>query len=368
METVQGGMLLVYTLIAIVALIVMIAKFRIYPFLVLIIVSLGLALAVGMPMDGIVKSYEAGTGKTLGHLAIVIALGTMLGKMMAESGGAERIAITLIKWFGEKHIHWAMMFIALIVGLPVFFEVGFVLLIPIAFNIAKRTGKSLLIVGLPMVAGLSVVHGLIPPHPAALLAVQAYHADIGKTIMYSLLVGVPTAVVAGPLYALWINKNMPRIYLTHFDACAQERFFMSNLTLSQFLQQEKGNLTPELAQVIDTIAATCKTIDQALQKGALAGILGSAGNENVQGETQKKLDVISNDYLIDALKVHPHVGGLASEELDDFTPAQENGEYLVLFDPLDGSSNIDINMCVGTIFSILPAKNAVTQAQDFMQA
>lgn len=161
---------------------------------------------------------------------------------------------------------------------------------------------------------------------------------------------------------------MPRIYLTHFDACAQERFFMSNLTLSQFLQQEKGNLTPELAQVIDTIAATCKTIDQALQKGALAGILGSAGNENVQGETQKKLDVISNDYLIDALKVHPHVGGLATEELDDFTPAQENGEYLVLFDPLDGSSNIDINMCVGTIFSILPAKNAITQAQDFMQA
>jgi fructose-1,6-bisphosphatase I len=149
---------------------------------------------------------------------------------------------------------------------------------------------------------------------------------------------------------------------------AQELFSMSNLTLSQFLEQQKGNLTPELAQVIDTIAATCKTIDQALQKGALAGILGSAGNENVQGETQKKLDVISNDYLIDALKVHPQVGGLASEELDEFTPAQENGKYLVLFDPLDGSSNIDINMCVGTIFSILPAKNAVTQAEDFMQA
>ena len=143
---------------------------------------------------------------------------------------------------------------------------------------------------------------------------------------------------------------------------------MSNLTLSQYLEQQNGNLTPELAQVIETIANTCKTIDQALQKGALAGILGSAGNENVQGETQKKLDVISNDYLIDALKVHPQVGGLASEELDDFTPAQENGKYLVLFDPLDGSSNIDINMCVGTIFSILPAKNAVTQSTDFMQA
>ncbi|WP_151707210.1 class 1 fructose-bisphosphatase [Acinetobacter sp. TUM15064] len=143
---------------------------------------------------------------------------------------------------------------------------------------------------------------------------------------------------------------------------------MSYLNLSQFLEQQTGNLTPELAQVISTIANTCQIIDQALQKGALAGVLGSAQNENVQGEEQKKLDVISNDYLIDALKVHPQVGGLASEELDEFTPAQENGKYLVLFDPLDGSSNIDINMCVGTIFSILPAKNAVTQAEDFMQA
>ncbi|ANF82171.1 fructose-bisphosphatase [Acinetobacter sp. NCu2D-2] len=142
---------------------------------------------------------------------------------------------------------------------------------------------------------------------------------------------------------------------------------MSNLSLSQFLQQKSGNLTPELAQVIETIANTCKSIDKLLQKGALAGVLGSAQHENVQGEEQKKLDVISNDYLIDALKVHPHVGGLASEELDEFTPAQENGDFLVLFDPLDGSSNIDINMCVGTIFSILPAKNAVTQAEDFMQ-
>jgi fructose-1,6-bisphosphatase I len=143
---------------------------------------------------------------------------------------------------------------------------------------------------------------------------------------------------------------------------------MLNLTLSQYLQKQDGNLTPELAQVIETIANTCTTIDQALQKGALAGVLGSAEHENVQGETQKKLDVISNDYLIDALKVHPHVGGLASEELDEFTLAQENGKYLVLFDPLDGSSNIDINMCVGTIFSILPAKNAITKAEDFMQA
>ena len=206
MEAVHGSMLLVYAVIAIALLILLITRYKVYPFLVLIIVSLLLGLVAGMPMATIVKSFETGNGNTLGHIAIVVGLGTMLGKMMAESGGAERIATTLINLFGEKHIHWAMMVVAIIVGLPVFFEVGFVLLIPIAFNVANRTNKSLLLVGLPMVAGLSVVHGLLPPHPAAMLAVQAYHADIGRTIAYGLIVGVPTAMVAGPLFALMISR------------------------------------------------------------------------------------------------------------------------------------------------------------------
>src|SRR5471030_1522145 len=206
MEPVHGSMLLVYAVIAIALLILLITRYKVYPFLVLIIVSLLLGLVVGMPMDKIVKAFETGNGNTLGHIAIVVGLGTMLGKMMAESGGAERVATTSIDFFGEKHIHWAMMVVAIIVGLPVFFEVGFVLLIPIAFNVAKLTNKSLLLVGLPMVAGLSVVHGLLPPHPAAMLAVQAYHADIGRTIMYGLIVGIPTAIVAGPLFALMISR------------------------------------------------------------------------------------------------------------------------------------------------------------------
>ena len=206
MEAVHGSMLLVYAVIAIALLILLITRYKVYPFLVLIMVSLLLGLVAGMPMATIVKSFETGNGNTLGHIAIVVGLGTMLGKMMAESGGAERVATTLIDFFGEKNIHWAMMVVAIIVGLPVFFEVGFVLLIPIAFNVAKRTNKSLLLVGLPMVAGLSVVHGLLPPHPAAMLAVQAYHADIGRTIAYGLIVGVPTAIVAGPLFALMISR------------------------------------------------------------------------------------------------------------------------------------------------------------------
>ncbi|WP_158900436.1 gluconate:H+ symporter [Burkholderia sp. L27(2015)] len=206
MAPVQGSLLLMYAAIAVVALVVLIARFRMNPFITLMIVSIVLALVVGMPMATILKSFETGVGGTLGHIAIVVGLGTMLGKMMAESGGAERIARTLIDFFGPKNVHWAMMCIAFLVGLPVFFEVGFVLLIPIAFNVAKRTNTSMIKVGIPMVAGLSVVHGLIPPHPAALLAVSAYNADIGHTLFYALLVGIPTAALAGPLFSKLAEK------------------------------------------------------------------------------------------------------------------------------------------------------------------
>lgn len=208
MAPLQGNSLLLAAALAVVALIYLIAVRKLNPFVTLIVVSLVLGVAVGMPMGNIVKAFETGVGNTLGHIALVVGLGTMLGKMMAESGGAERIAKTLIRAFGEKNAHWAMMVVAFIIGLPVFFEVGFVLLIPIAFNVAKRTGTPILMVGLPMVAGLSVVHGLIPPHPAALLAVTAYQADIGKTILYALIVGLPTAILAGPLFAMLISRHV----------------------------------------------------------------------------------------------------------------------------------------------------------------
>jgi GntP family gluconate:H+ symporter len=203
---VQGPQLLVHAAVAIVALVVLIARYKLNPFVTLVLVSLALGVSVGMPMGGIVKAFEAGVGNTLGHIALVVALGTMLGKMMAESGGAERIAHTVIAAFGERRVHWAMAVIAFIVGIPVFFEVGFVLLVPIAFTVAKRTGTNMVFVGIPMVAGLSVVHGLVPPHPAALIAVTAYNADIGRTIAYALLVGLPTAAVAGPLFGKLVSR------------------------------------------------------------------------------------------------------------------------------------------------------------------
>ena len=200
--------LLISALIAVISLIVLIAVFKLNPFITLFVTSLALAVVTGMPLQAIVHSFEAGVGGTLGHIAIVVALGTMLGKMMAESGGAAQIAHTLIRLFGEKNIHWAMVVIGLIIGLPAFFEVGFVLLIPIAFTVARRTKTSLVMVGLPMVAGLSVTHGLVPPHPAALMAVNIFKADVGRTIFYALLVGIPAAVIAGPLYAKLIAPHI----------------------------------------------------------------------------------------------------------------------------------------------------------------
>jgi gluconate:H+ symporter, GntP family len=197
--------LLLSAVASVIALIVLIARLKINPFIVLMTVSVALAVVTRMPPQNIVKSFEAGLGGTLGHIAIIVALGTMLGKMMAESGGADRIALTLIDLFGESRVPWAMAAVGFLVGLPVFFEVGFVLLVPIAFNVARRTGTPLVLVGLPMVAGLSVVHGLVPPHPAAMLAVTAYNADIGRTVIYAILVGVPTVIIAGPWFARFIS-------------------------------------------------------------------------------------------------------------------------------------------------------------------
>ena len=202
--------LLLYALGAVVALIVLIARLKVHPFVALVGVSIAMGAAAGMPLLTAVKAFQDGVGTALGFIAIVVGLGTMLGKMMAESGAATRIANTLIDAFGERRVHWAIMIVAFIVGIPVFFQVGFVLLIPLVFTIARSTGLSLVKIGIPLVAGLSVVHGMLPPHPAAMLAVGAYGADVGRTILYGLLVGLPTAALAGPVFATWIA---PRVVL-----------------------------------------------------------------------------------------------------------------------------------------------------------
>src|SRR5688572_5300106 len=211
--------LLMYALVAVIALIVLIARLKLHPFVALIVVSLAMGVAAGMPLGAAVKAFQDGVGNVLGFIAVVLGLGTMLGKLMAESGAATRIATTLIDLFGERRVHWAIMIVAFIIGIPVFFQVGFVLLIPLVFTIARRTGMSLVKIGIPLVVGLSVVHGMLPPHPAAMLAVAAYNADIGLTILYGALVGLPTAALAGPIFASWIA---PRIVLPTENPLARQ--------------------------------------------------------------------------------------------------------------------------------------------------
>jgi GntP family gluconate:H+ symporter len=231
--------LLIAALVSVLALIFLVAVGKLNPFITLMLVSLGLGVVAGMSATDVVKSFEKGMGGTLGHIAIVVGLGTMLGKMMAESGGADRIATTLIDIFGEKNIQWAMVTIGLIVGLPAFFEVGFVLLIPIAYTAARRTKKPFLLIGLPMVAGLSVDHALVPPHPAALLAALIYHANVGTTIFYALLIGIPTAILAGPLYAMWLVKRLK----TSTD----------NPMADQLTERDPGHALPSFGVTMGTI-------------------------------------------------------------------------------------------------------------------
>ncbi len=199
-------LLLWSAILAVLTLVVLIVWARLNPFLTITICSLGLAAVSGIPLTRVVASYEAGLGATLGHVAIVVALGTMLGKMLAESGAAERVAETLVAAFGPRYVSWAMLCAGVLVGIPVFFEVGMVLLMPLAYNVAQKTGRSLVTTLLPMAAGLAMVHGLLPPHPAALMAATAFHADLGKTIGWGLLVGVPAAIAAGPLWSTYIAR------------------------------------------------------------------------------------------------------------------------------------------------------------------
>lgn len=201
--------LLVDALVAILGLILLITRWRVHPFIALTLAAGFLGLTSGMPVDLVMKSFQDGFGGVLGFVGIVLGLGTMLGKMMAESGGADRIARTLIDAFGKERVHWAMMFAAFLVGIPLFFEIGFVLLIPLVFIVARRTGVSLIRIGIPLLAGLSVVHGLVPPHPGPLLAIGVFGADIGKTIFYGLIVGLPTAMIAGPIFGKFISKYVP---------------------------------------------------------------------------------------------------------------------------------------------------------------
>jgi gluconate:H+ symporter, GntP family len=192
-----------------VALVVLLVTWvRLPAFVALTVASLCVGVGARMPLLEIPRAFQAGVGDTLGFVAMVIALGTVIGKLLAESGGAVVVSNALVRTLGEKRVDWALMLSGFIIGLPVFFQVGLVLLAPVLFTVTRRTGTPLLRVAIPMLAGLSTTHGLIPPHPGPLAAIERLGADPGRTLFYALIVGFPVAVLSGPLFGRLISRRI----------------------------------------------------------------------------------------------------------------------------------------------------------------
>ncbi|TNF41594.1 MAG: gluconate transporter [Cytophagales bacterium] len=196
--------LLVLLSIAILVLLIVWAKLN--PFLSFLIASIAAGLMLGLPADQVARSVQKGMGSLLGDLVIVIVTGAMLGKLVAESGAAQRIAGFLMKIFGEKYITWAMAFTGLIVGIPLFYNVGFVLLVPLAFTVSYQFRLPAVYVGMPLLAALSVTHGFLPPHPSPAALVAQFDANMGLTLFYGFIIAIPTIIIAGPVFAPFLKK------------------------------------------------------------------------------------------------------------------------------------------------------------------
>lgn len=195
-------------ILAVALLLFLIIKVKLHAFVSLLLVSIITAVAAGMPIDTIMRTIEKGMGGTLGFIAVVVGLGAMLGKMLEISGGAERLAKTLLKVFGKERAPWAMVIAGFIVSIPVFFDVGFIILVPLVYSLAKETKKSLLYYGIPLLAGLAVTHAFVPPTPGPVAVANLVGADLGKVILVGILCGIPAAICAGPLFGKYIGKKI----------------------------------------------------------------------------------------------------------------------------------------------------------------
>ncbi|WP_075181805.1 gluconate transporter [Pantoea sp. 1.19] len=203
---------LVIVAVGVLLLLLLMVRLKLNGFIALILVALAVGIMQGMPVDEVIAAIKKGVGSTLGSLALIMGFGAMLGKLLSDCGGAQRIATTLIDKFGVKHIQWAVVLTGFTVGFALFYEVGFVLLLPLVFTIAASARIPLLYVGVPMAAALSVTHGFLPPHPGPTAIATLFHADMGKTLLYGTLLGIPTVILAGPVFARClkgIDKPVP---------------------------------------------------------------------------------------------------------------------------------------------------------------
>ncbi len=243
-------MTLLIVIIGIVLLFTLIAGFKLNAFISFILVCLFVGILQGMELESVVKSIQTGIGNTLGFLVMILGLGAMLGKLVADSGAAQRITSKLVSSFGIKYIQWAVVLAGFIVGIPMFYSVGFVILIPLVFTVAASTGLPLLYVGLPMLTSLSVTHGFLPPHPAPTAIAAMFKADIGKTLLYGILIAIPTIIVAGPLFARTIKKIEAKPLKEFYNPIILKDEEMPSMSISIFTA-----LLPILLIAIATIAS-----------------------------------------------------------------------------------------------------------------
>jgi Gnt-I system high-affinity gluconate transporter len=199
-------MAILIILLCIVLLVVLISRLKITPFLAFLVVSILAGLLLGMEVSAVTTSVRNGMGKLLGSLLVIIVAGAMLGKLVAESGAAQRITNGLLKIFGVRHMQWALMITGFAVGIPLFYNVGFVLIVPLVFAVAYQNKIPVVFLGISMLAALSVTHGFLPPHPSPTALVSQFNADLGKTLFYGIIIAIPTVIIAGPLFASTLKK------------------------------------------------------------------------------------------------------------------------------------------------------------------
>ncbi|MEO5874344.1 MAG: gluconate:H+ symporter [Streptosporangiaceae bacterium] len=224
---ISGGRLVPAALLGIALIVILITWLRLHPVLALTLGALTVALVAGMPAADAIDSFTKGFGSTAASVGLLIAFGAMFGKLLADSGGADEIVDTIVGRAGPRTLPWAMGGVGALIGLPMFFEIGLVLIMPVIFLVARRSGLSLIRVGIPALAGLSAMHGFVPPHPGPLVAVDALKADLGITLGLGILVAVPTVIVAGPLFAhfaaRWVDIPVPELFDTQADDKRERR-------------------------------------------------------------------------------------------------------------------------------------------------
>lgn len=212
-------------IVGISVLLFLILKLRIQAFIALLIASIVVGVIAGMPPMDIITTIQQGMGNTLGFVAVVVGLGAMFGAILEHSGGAEALANYLLQKFGEKNASWALMITGFFIAIPVFFDVAFIILVPLIYSLQRKTKKSLLLYGIPLLAGLAITHSFIPPTPGPVAVADILKADLGWVILFGFLTGIPTAIVCGPLFGKYISKkifieapklDMEAINNTHF--------------------------------------------------------------------------------------------------------------------------------------------------------